>query len=195
MSYSLVGSVPSPFVRRIRMLMESIPFEFRELNIYETDGHLELSRLTPVRQIPILIDGDRTIWDSRVIFSYLSEKHGLPRLTWEQENLLTAIDGALNSGVALLLMKRSGIDITAPLMIVKRHRDRIDSVLDFLTPYATKDDFRDWNFVTMSLYSFLDWALFRDVISLTERPALKDFLLTHRERPIVRATQIPEGLR
>ncbi len=195
MSYTLIGSHPSPFVRRIRMLMESIPFDFREINIYESEGHLELSRLNPVKQIPVLIDGDRTIWDSRVIFSYLSDKYGLARLNWEQENLLTAIDGALNSGVALLLMKRSGIDITSPLMIVNRHRERIESVLDFLLPFATGDGLRDWNFVTMSLYSFIDWALFREVITLNDRPAYKIFLSTHAERPSVRATQIPEALR
>ncbi len=195
MSYTLIGSHPSPFVRRIRMLMESIPFDFREINIYESEGNLELSRLTPVKQIPVLIDGDRTIWDSRIIFGYLSDKHGIARLNWEQDNLLTAVDGALNSGVALLLMKRSGIDITSPLMLVNRHRERIDSVLEFLLPYATNEGLREWNFVTMSLYSFLDWALFREVITLDSRPAYKNFLLTHAERPIVRTTQIPEALK
>jgi glutathione S-transferase len=175
--------------------MADIPFEFRELNIYEAEGQRELKKVTPVNQIPVLLDGERPVWDSRVIFSYLVEKHGLPRLTWDHENLLTAVDGALNAGVALHLMKRSGVDVTAPLMIAQRHRERIASVLDFLRSYAEGPGLSEWNFVTMSLYSFLDWALFRGVITLDGRPGYETFLSTHAERPEVRATRIPENLK
>ena len=54
------------------MLMDNIPYEFKELNIYEAEGGLELNRVNPINQIPVLLDGEKKIWDSRVIFNYLN---------------------------------------------------------------------------------------------------------------------------
>lgn len=193
MAYTLIGSYPSPFVRRIRMLMEDIPFEFRELNIYEAEGTIELNKVNPVNQIPVLIDGNRKIWDSRIIFNYLNALHKLQKMDWEDENTLTAIDGALNAGVALLLMKRSGIRIEEPYMIVNRHRERIESILEYLRAYAEGAGLKEWNFLSMSLYSFLDWASFREILNLADHPVYLDFFNAHSERDIARVTQIPRG--
>lgn len=193
MSYTLIGSLPSPFVRRIRMVMEHIPHEFKPLNIYEPHDAEELKKHTPINQIPVLLDGETKIWDSRVIFNYLSEKHEIQKLSWPEENLLTAIEGALNAGVALLLMKRSGIDTNQPYMIVERHKERIDSILNYLKSYAENEGLIHWNFVSISLYSFLDWGVFREIIDLSERPEYLNFLATHCERAIVKGTEIPRG--
>lgn len=193
MSYTLIGSLPSPFVRRIRLVMEHIPHEFKALNIYEPKDAEELKKYTPINQIPVLLDGDTKVWDSRIIFNYLSEKHKINKLSWQEENLLTSIDGALNAGVAILLMKRSGIDTNHSYMIVDRHKERIHSILNFLKNYAETEGLVNWNFITMSLYSFLDWGLFREIIDLTERPEYLNFLATHCERKIVKETEIPRG--
>ena len=170
MKYTLIGSYPSPFVRRIRMVMENIPYEFKPINIYETQGGEELRRVNPINQIPVLIAGEQKIWDSRLIFNYLNMIHRLENLDWEDENNLTAISGAMDSGVALLMMKRSGIDINEDLMLVKRHRERIDSILKFFSPHAESKGLKEWNFLNMSIYSFLDWANFREIIKIDDHP-------------------------
>lgn len=131
MSYTLIGSLTSPFVRRVRMLMEGIPFELKELNIYETEDGLQLNKINPVNQIPVLLDGEKKIWDSRVIFNYLNQKHKFQNQDWDFENNLTAIDGAMNAGVSLFQLKRSGININEQYMVISRYRDRMDSVLDY----------------------------------------------------------------
>jgi glutathione S-transferase len=192
MNYTLYGSLPSPFVRRIRMLMENIPFEFKEINIYEKPGSDILKNINPINQIPVLVDGEKTIWDSRMIFNYLNEKHHIHSMNWEDENKLTAIDGALNAGVALLLMKRSNIDINQDFMIVKRHKERIESILDYLNPYIEHEAMKQWNFNTMSIYSFLDWGLFREILDISHRPLYQKFMKTHGNRSIVQSTQIPK---
>lgn len=192
MSYTLVGSQPSPFVKRIRILMENIPYEFKELNIYETEGGLELHKINPINQIPVLIDGDKKIWDSRIIFNYLNLHHKLENIDWDDENNLSAIDGALNAGVALILMKRSGININDSYMLVYRYKERIESVLDYFRPYVIHEGLKNWNFLTMSIYSFLDWGLYREVINLSERKEYHEFLKAHSERAVVKATQIPK---
>lgn len=192
MNYTLYGSLPSPFVRRIRMLMEHIPFDFKEINIYEKPGSEILKKINPINQIPVLVHGEKTIWDSRIIFNYLNEKHQLESMDWEDQNRLTAIDGALNAGVALLLMKRSNIDINQDFMIVNRHKERIESILDYLKPYVENEAMRGWNFNIMSIYSFLDWGLFREVLDLSHRPLYQKFMESHSNRPIVQSTQIPK---
>jgi glutathione S-transferase len=174
------------------MLMENIPYEFKELNIYENEDGLELNKINPINQIPVLIDGDKKIWDSRIIFNYLNLHHKLENIDWDDENNLSAIDGTLNAGVALILMKRSGININDSYMLVNRYKERIESVLDYFRPYVIQEGLTNWNFLTMSIYSFLDWGLYREVINLSGRKEYHEFLKAHSERAVVKATQIPK---
>ncbi len=193
MSYTLLGSAPSPYVRKIRMLMESIPYELQELNIYETQDGLTLNKVNPTNQIPVLMDGDQRIWDSRVIYNYLNRKHKLyPELSIDEENLITAIDGAMTSAINLLLMKRSGMNTDENFMFINRQKERIESVLDFLKPYLGHQGLNEWNFVTISLYTLLDWGVYRNILDLKDRPECQKFLQTHGTRLIVQKTQPPK---
>lgn len=192
MSYTLIGSQTSLFVRRVRMLMENIPYEFKEMNIYEAEDGVKLNKFNPINQIPVLIDGETTIWDSRIIFNYLNQKHKLQMVDWDFENKLTAVGGAMDAAVSLFFMKRSGLSINEPYMNVTRYRDRIESVLDYFKPYLENEALKEWNFLTMSLYSFLDWGTYREMVNISNRPECKTFLEAHAERPAVKATQIPK---
>lgn len=191
MSYILLGSKTSPFVRRIRMLLEHIPYEFKEMNIFETEDGLQLNKINPLNQIPVLTDGEKSIWDSRQIFNYLNKTHQLEELSWEEENTLTAIVGAMSSGISLLLMKRSGMNINEPYMFINRQKERMDSILDYLKPYLENEGLKNWNFITMTMYCFLDWVVFRELLDLTHRPECQKFLATHCDRKIVKETEIP----
>lgn len=191
MSYTLLGSLTSPFVRRIRLLMESLPYELKELNIYETDDGLALNKINPVNQIPVLLDGETKIWDSRQIFNYLNQKHQLQSMNWEDENTLTAIDGAMAAGVNLFLMKRSGMSITEPYMFINRQKERMDSILTYLSPYMKDKGLKEWNFISMSLYCFLDWASFRGIIDIGGREECHSFLAAHSDKEVVKETEIP----
>ncbi len=191
MTYTLYGSKTSPFVRKVRMLMEDLPYDLKELDIFSPEGAKILNEVNPINQLPALVDGDQKIWDSRQIYNYLCFKHELPRMTWDEENILTAIDSAASSGVAILLMRRSGL--AEDVMYAKRQHERMSSVLDYLKPYLLDNALKEWNFNTMSLYSFLDWALFRNIISIEDRPECQKFLDAHSERQIVKETQIPKA--
>jgi glutathione S-transferase len=151
-----------------------------------------LKRINPVNQIPVLVDGENTIWDSRQIFNYLNHLYRFQPIDWQDENILTALQGAMDGGVSLLLMKRSGVDIEAPTLYPQRLKERIFSVLDYLEPQLKEKHFQDWNFHSISLYCFLDWGVFRGIFSLEKYPAFQAFLETHKNRPIVQSTQIPK---
>ena len=192
MPYQLYGSQTSPFVRRIRILMENIQYEFKELEIFERDAQL-LNKINPINQVPVLVDDGKVIWDSRQIFAYLNSFHRFQNMDWDDENSLTAIDNAMSSAVALLLMRRSGINIDEPLMYVQRQKERIESVLDHLTPFIReKVATQAWDFHTISLYAFFDWGTFRNLIDLSKRKECLELLALHVDRSIIKETAIPK---
>lgn len=192
MDYVLYGSQTSPFVRRLRMLMSDLPYEFKEMNIFEAQDATLLNKINPLNQVPVLVHGEKTIWDSRQIFQYLNQRHGFESLSWEDENLLTAIEGAMDSGIALLMMKRSGMNIEENYMFIGRQKDRIESVLDYLKPWLSGKSAEEWRFCTMTLYAFLDWGMFRGIVSIQNRPECQKFLDTHSQKPEAIATKIPK---
>ncbi len=192
MAYSLYGSRTSPFVRRLRMLMHGMTYDFKEMNIFEASDATLLNKINPLNQVPVLQHDEKTIWDSRQIFQYLNQIHRFENPDWEGENLLTGIEGAMDSGIVLLLMKRSGMNIDENFMFTARQKDRIESVLDYLKPWLSDRALTDWNFAAMTAYAFLDWALFRNIINIEKRPECRKFLDAHSNRPAVIATNIPK---
>ena len=192
MGYTLYGSLTSPFVRRIRILLDQTPYDFKEFNIFDTEDAIELNKINPLNQLPALKDGNNVIWDSRQIFNYLNSLHHHQKMDWSSENSLTAIDGAMNSGVSLLLMKRSNINIDEQYMYVVRLKDRMESVLDYLKPYIEGEALTNWNFHTISIYCYLDWAVFRGLLKLDQRPECQALLDKYKTLPVVIKTQMPK---
>ena len=189
MTYILVGSAPSPFTRRLRLVMENTPHEFRALNIYEASGAAELKALNPTNQIPVLLDNGKPVFDSRVIFNYLNEKHQFEAMTVEKQNLLTVAEGMMNGGVAkFLLINKSGVDAAKPMMYLDRQLERIQNTHEWLMPWMKTAAAKDWNFVTMSIYSAYDWMRFRDIHPVAHEGAVSNFLQLHADRDVVRKT-------
>lgn len=194
MAYTLIGSIRSPFVRSCRMLMiqNGVDFEFQVLNFVENQNDAAvLAKQTPINKVPVLLDGNQKIFDSRVIFNYLTRKHDLQPLSLDEENYLSAVYSCLDTGVILFLMKRDGFDLNHPGFFMSRTRNRIPDNLEYLTPWALSLDPsrpRDWNFVSMSLYAFLYWADKREVLELQDFPKMKDFLRRFANAPGVQET-------
>lgn len=180
MSYVIMGSERSPFVRLCRMLMlkNSIPFEFKVRNFVEdANAAAEVARENPINKVPVLYDGEKKIFDSRVIANYLIQKHSLRPLTLEEENTVSAIYSCLDTGVILFLTKRDGFDLNHPGFFMSRQRARIPSNLKWLTPWVKAlDPARDWHYPAMSLYAFLYWVEKREVFDLTDYPEMREFM-------------------
>jgi glutathione S-transferase len=193
MAYTLYGSQTSPYVRKLRILLHDIQYDFKEMAIFEKEDAEKLNKINPINQVPVLTDGDLTIWDSRQIFNYLNAIHRFQNLTWDDENLLTAIDGMIGSAINLVLLKKSGLDITEDKMFFNRQRDRIKSIESYLENYLTGKGLTEWNYHSISLYCYFDWAIYRGVIKADEHPIALKFLNAHKDRESVKATFIPEG--
>lgn len=187
MSMKLIGSGTSPYVRRIRLLLGNRDYEFASLDIYGADRD-ELRRHNPALKVPMLIDGERAVYDSRVIARYLAEKFDHAPLDWDQENQLTLIDAANDSMVTLALSKRSGLDISNEVMFYRLQHERIARSIDALAEQAAAGAFDGWHYPTICLFCLVDWAEMRDLFDFSGHPALLDARERHRDQPMVAET-------
>lgn len=69
----IIGNTVSPYVRKVLAVLafKEIPFEIDP--IVPFFGNDEFSKLSPLRRIPVLIDGDVVVNDSSAIVQYLEE--------------------------------------------------------------------------------------------------------------------------
>ncbi len=76
----IVGSYLSPYVRKVLVClhMKGVTYEIDPIVPFMGDDRF--SELSPLRRIPVLIDGDVTLADSTVICEYLEERHPEPAL-------------------------------------------------------------------------------------------------------------------
>ena len=71
----IIGSFVSPYVRKVLACLELKGLGYRVDPITPFFGGDEFERLSPLRRIPVLIDGDVTLCDSSVICAYLEEAY------------------------------------------------------------------------------------------------------------------------
>ena len=83
----IVGSFVSPYVRKVLacLNLKGVPYEVDPITPFF--GNDEFERLSPLRRIPVLIDGDFSISDSSVICAYLDDVYeGHPLLPAEPKD-------------------------------------------------------------------------------------------------------------
>lgn len=72
---TIIGSFVSPYVRKVLACLNLKGLAYEVDPITPFFGNDEFERLSPLRRIPVLIDGDVTISDSSVICAYLDEAY------------------------------------------------------------------------------------------------------------------------
>lgn len=196
MALTLIGSYTSPFVRKIRLLLHGDPtVTFQPVNYFEEEGNKYLKSINPFNQLPMLLDGDQPIYESRVMFNYIAKKKNLKPLTVEEENILSAIDAIIATGVNLFSLKKGGVntDDSSNYFLV-RQKERIPSLLKMITPWvAAQKPENNWNYLTMSMYSMLYWMTFREIYDYSHEPELVAFLERFKNCPGVAETDIPKA--
>ena len=184
----LVGSHPSPYVRRLRLWLEGHQYEFLPLDIYSEAGRAELETYTPAMKVPMLVDEEHSVYDSRIIQRYLNLKLKKEQLSWEDENLMSLIDSLQESFIILLMSHRSGIDTSDDRLILNLQKERIARTMPVLEQ-ATKDgDFSQWQYPAICLFTLLDWIQFRELFDLKDYPALASFHKAQLDKAIVQET-------
>jgi glutathione S-transferase len=194
MGLTLFGSYTSPYVRKIRLLLfHDKTVVFKPVNYFEEEGKAFLEKINPFNQIPMLLDGEQPIYDSRVMFNYLTKKYKWKELTIEEENILSAIDTIIASGVNLFSLRKGGIDIDhIDHYFIERQKKRLPSLIKLLIPWSTTQfPEKDWNYLTMSLVSMLHWLEVRDLYNVNQHPEFVSFMERFKDCPGVAETKIP----
>lgn len=187
----LYGSIPSPYVRRIRMLLDGQDYQFQPINLYEDKARAEYAKIAPIQKMPMLEDNGQKIFDSHVIAQYIQQKLDLPAPSIEELNLVSAVDAVTDSLIILFYGKKSELDVSNEKLIFKLQLGRIPVVLTWLNTQAELGAFNQWNYASLALISMLDWANFRDLYDFSDYPALAKARHLHANNNAVKNT-MPE---
>lgn len=76
----IIGSYLSPYVRKALVMLELKGVDYRVDSIVPFYGNDQFERLSPLRQVPVLVDGELVLNDSSVICQYLEERYPQPAL-------------------------------------------------------------------------------------------------------------------
>jgi glutathione S-transferase len=199
----IIGSLTSPFVRIARVVCEELGLGYEmELTAFYAKNAPETEALiknaNPLMKVPVLIDGEVSVIDSRVIASYLLQRRGAGKelakrfpFSIEDENLLTTIYGLLDSGVLWFIMKNTQPGIRTDEGNMARQIERIHSGFAWLEGCEALG--RDFGLPEALLVCAMDWLKKRAVADWSAYPRLIALHATFSERPSLVATRIPEN--
>jgi glutathione S-transferase len=150
----VIGNYISPYVRKVLACLELKGLEYEIDPIAPFVGNDEFSRLSPLRRVPVLIDGELVLTDSSVICQYLEDRHPTPsvyprdigdraRARWLEEYADTRLADALIWRLFHQLAIKRHIFGEAPNEAVVKHaRDvEIPAALDYLERQLPDDGF------------------------------------------------------
>lgn len=192
----LLGSNTSPFVRIIRVLCEelNLDYTFESIPPFNKMAPEDLARITeknPLMKIPILIDEENTIIESRIIANHLLSQHNNgaiePVSGIAEENILSVIYGIADAGVLRFIMGNNGADMNGGYM--KRSLERIHSGLAFLNAQARLGE--QLGLCEIALVCVLEWFEKRGIADLEAYAHLNDVHARFKNRASFIKTRIP----
>ncbi len=150
----VIGSFLSPYVRKTLVCLELKGIAYEIDPIIPFFGNDTFEKLSPLRRIPVLIDGSVTLSDSTVICEYLNERYPNPsllpkspmeraRARWYEEFADTRMGDALIWHFYYQLVVRRVVWNEDPEdNIVEKARDiEIPEILDYLERESPDDGF------------------------------------------------------
>lgn len=185
--YELLGSKTSPYVRAIRLFIENkVKYDFNSQDIFSVSGNALLESISPIKKIPVFLADKKPIFDSRIIYQYLRSSLVKETLAIEEENFLTEIYTALDTTISFYSMKRWDVPTDQQNFYTKRNLDRLKLINDYLD--KTVFDFYGFKYPHMLLFSYIDWAIFREMLSLQNYQNLTKFYEQNKNLPYVKLT-------
>ncbi|MEL1264656.1 glutathione S-transferase family protein [Pseudoxanthomonas putridarboris] len=172
---TIIGNYISPYVRKVLVCLELKGIDYRIDPIAPFVGDEEFSRLSPLRRIPVLRDGDLVLNDSTVICEYLQDRFPRPSLypvdplqrakaRWLEEYADSYLGDVIiwrmffQQGVRRFLFKEGTDD-----EVVRRAREEeLPVALDYLEAQLPADGwlFGDLSIADISIASFFRNAAF-----------------------------------
>lgn len=194
----LYGTTTSPYVRRVRVVALELGVAFEWVDTFTEAGQAALRAASPLWKVPVVeLAGDTAIFDSHVITEHLMRRHGPGPLAPVGEddlaarNVITVIDGALDSLINALYLQRDGITSDKASYMTKQ-RERAAAALAWVD--ARVDDVwltraRAFGLAEIALLTALEWMRFREMYPVERHPALVRCLEHHGARESLVATR------
>lgn len=192
----IIGSLTSPFVRSVRIACEELKLNYEmEVTTFFAKNTPEqesfIRNHNPLMRVPVLIDGNNTIIDSRIIINYLLKQYGngnnfssRPPLNIREENIITTTYGLIDSGVLRFILQNTQANINMSEGYAARSLERMYSALEWLN---TQKEFSEvFGAAESLLICALDWIKKRDIanwskydnlVSLHEKFATRDSVI------------------
>ena len=186
----LYGTTTSPFVRRVRVVAQEIGQSIDRIDTATDEGQALLREVSAIRKVPVALVDGRTIYDSRVIIDWLTTTRGWgtiapPRDRWSEQNLLNAIDAALESVISLFYLRRDGVSIDGT-PFATRQLERTDAIFQWVAPQLSTESF---GLPELSCVCALDWMDFRQSYDTQRASALARVRAAWNDRPSMIATR------
>jgi glutathione S-transferase len=149
---TVIGTPVSPYVRKVLAALELKGLAWRIDPLVPFLGNDQFTRLSPLRSIPVLVEGELVLSDSTVICEYLDERHPatalMPRSAadrararWLEEFADTRLANVLTWGVFAPAVTRPGVfkaprDEAALARVVAADLPPVMDLLEGLAPEA-----------------------------------------------------------
>jgi glutathione S-transferase len=153
-SLTVIGNYISPYVRKALVCLDIKGIDYAIDPVVPFVGNDAFTQLSPLRRVPVLIDGDLVLNDSSVICQYLEDKHPTPSLypldiakrakaRWLEEFADTRLADLLIWRLFYqLAIRRHVFGETTDEDIVQKARERdIPLALDYLETQIPADGF------------------------------------------------------
>lgn len=198
----IIGSLTSPFVRITRVICEELGVDYEmDLTAFYARNTPEQEQNVkdhnPLMKVPVLIHGDETVIESRVITDYLL-KNFKPAGDFRPDfpagmneaNIVSTLYGIMDSGVLRFIMKsqQPGIDVDTGYLA--RALERMQSGLVWLD--EQKNLGQSFGVPEALMICALDWFKKRNVVDWSGYGNITAVHEKFSGRPSLVATRIPE---
>ena len=208
---TLLHTLGSPFARKIRIALAEKGLEYEKDVASASKRPLDIfSALNPNLTVPVLIDGEMTIFESNLILEYLvrtypgnapdSPKPPLaatltrPDHHWEDSKTLAVLEAMANTMVNMRFYKSSGVDVEQ-VAYGRRQQRRFNSCLDWLEQRATPGgfipglfSFQDINLICPLGYLDARGEYLKGILEWRGRPNIEAIVARYQDRPSVKST-------
>ncbi len=195
----IYGTQTSPYVRRVRIVALELGLEHELVDTASEAGLATLRAVTPIWKVPVAELDGATVFDSAVINAALMRAHGPGPLADHDpsdpstRNLLTVIDGALDSLINCFYLGKDGVGAEAASYLQK-HQDRAASAMAWLAQRVDEgwlSPAKRFNLVEIALVTTIGWMQFRRTYAVERHPELLRCYERHATRASVAATRPP----
>ena len=154
-------------------------------------GMAQLREVTPIRRVPVAVVDGRLLFDSRAIIAWLTSTMGQGGLApaadpWREQNVLNAIDAAIDAVIQLFYLRRDGVAIDGT-PYATRQLERTDAIFAWLAQQDLSTE--RFGLAELSVVCALDWMDFRKTYPTERASGLAAVRAAWTDRPSVAATR------